>query len=294
MTDLYALMNTSKQAIHQGKQRENKIQLLEIQLVETIIKLRINHPVMGLKKLYLLIKPENIGRDKFLKIASKHGLRAKIPRSFKRTTFALKSARYTNLLAEKQFTDVNQVWVTDITYFQVIDKFYYLTFIMDLYSRKILGYSASRTLQAEFSSLQALKNTLNKRKTGDYENKLIHHSDRGSQYIYQSYTDLLEEHQILISMCKTVLENAHAERLNGIIKNEYLIHWKINSFQDLEKALDRAVHLYNSERPHAELGFLSPDQYEKELSKIPLKERIKLSVYVEKTNDKPVTQFVLF
>jgi transposase InsO family protein len=287
-------MNISKQAIHQGKQHESKKQLLEIQLVEQIIKLRIKHPVMGLKKLYLLIKPENIGRDTFLKIASKHGLRAKIPRSFKRTTFALKSARYTNLLAEKQFTDINQTWVTDITYFQVIDKFYYLTFIMDLYSRKILGYSTSRTLQAEFTALEALKNALKKRNTDNYENKLIHHSDRGSQYIYQSYTDLLEKYNIQISICKTVLENAHAERLNGIIKNEYLTHWKISSFNDLEKALDKAVHLYNVERPHSELGFLSPDQYEKELSKIPLEKRKKLPIYAEKTNNNKQIQFVLF
>lgn len=294
MKNLYALMNISKQAIHQRNQQENKNQLFEIQLVEKIIKLRIKHPVMGLKKLYLLIKPENIGRDKFLKIASKHGLRAKIPRSFKRTTFALKSARYTNLLAEKQFTDINQVWVTDITYFQVFDTFYYLTFIMDLYSRKILGYSASRTLQAEFSTLKALKMALNQRKTSDYKNTLIHHSDRGSQYIYQSYTDLLEQYHIQISMCKTVLENAHAERLNGIMKNEYLIHWKINSFQELEKALDKAVQCYNAERPHSELGFLSPDQYEKELSKIPLIKREILCIYVEKTNHKPAMQFVLF
>lgn len=87
-----------------------------------------------------------------------------------------------------------------------------------------MGYSTSRTLQAEFTALEALKNALKERNTDNYENKLIHHSDRGSQYIYQSYTDLLEKYNIQISMCKTVLENAHAERLNGIIKNEYLTH----------------------------------------------------------------------
>lgn len=157
-----------------------------------------------------------------------------------------------------------------------------------------MGYSTSRTLQAEFTALEALKNALKERNTDNYENKLIHHSDRGSQYIYQSYTDLLEKYNIQISMCKTVLENAHAERLNGIIKNEYLTHWKISSFNDLEKALDKAVHLYNAERPHSELGFLSPDQYEKELSKIPLEKRKKLPIYAEKTNNNKQIQFVLF
>ncbi|MCU0391315.1 MAG: IS3 family transposase [Thermoflexibacter sp.] len=294
MTDLYALMNISKQAIQQAQQKQNSKQLIDFQIVEKIIKLRIQHPVMGLKKLYLLIKPQGIGRDKFLKIASKHGLRAKIPRSFKRTTFALKSARYTNLLAKKQFTDVNQVWCGDITYFQIFNKFYYLTFIMDIYSRKILGYSTSKTLQSEFTTLQALKNALKERKTYSYENKLIHHSDRGSQYVYESYTDLLEKYNIQISMCKTVLENAHAERLNGIIKNEYLSHWNISSFQELEKALDRAVQLYNEERPHQELDFKTPNQYEKELSQIPLEKREKLSIYTENTVENTNIQFVLF
>jgi putative transposase len=286
MKDLYALLTISKQAIQQASQKQIKDQLIDLQIVEQIIKLRIRHPIMGLKKLYVLIQPKEMGRDKFLQIAAEYGLKAKIPRSFKRTTYAHPSALYHNLLVKKQFTDVNQVWCGDITYFQILDKFYYLTFLMDVYSRKIVGHSASLSLQSELTTLQTLKNALKERKIGNYENKLIHHSDRGSQYIYTSYLALLEKQGIQISMSKSVLENAHAERLNGIIKNEYLSHWKISSFQDLEKALDKAVHLYNTERPHAELNFKTPNQFEKELDQIPHEKRKKLKIYTDDYHEK--------
>ena len=116
--------------------------------------------------------------------------------------------------------DVNQVWVTDITYFRILDRFYYISLMMDLYSRKVISYCAAPTLEA-IHSLDVLKNALLNRALTSYEG-LIHHSDKGVQYFYNPYTELLEKNKIKISTCAMVLENSHAERLNSIIKNEYL------------------------------------------------------------------------
>ncbi len=189
MKDLYKLVTISKQAIYQYKQAAETNLLLADLLVEQIIKLRIKHPVMGLKKLYSLLKPE-IGhrlpsRDKFIEIAITNGLQSVKCRSFKRTTYAARGYNYTNLLENKWVTDVNQVWVSDITYFQVLDKFYYISFIMDVYSRYIVGYNLAKTLQAT-NALETLNLGIERRKITTTTN-LIHlggtpHSDKGVQY----------------------------------------------------------------------------------------------------------------
>lgn len=127
MKDLYKLVNISKQAIYQQKQVATTNLLLADALVEQIIKIRIKHPVMGLKKLYSLLKPE-IGRDKFLEIAVANGLKSVKCRSFKRTTYAARGYKYTNLLENKWVTDVNQVWVSDITYFKWAALRYWINF----------------------------------------------------------------------------------------------------------------------------------------------------------------------
>jgi putative transposase len=280
MKDLYKLVNISKQAIHQQKQVATTNLLLADALAEQIIKLRIKHPVMGLKKLYSLLKPE-IGRDKFLEIAVANGLKSVKCRSFKRTTYAARGYKYTNLLENKWVTGVNQVWVSDITYFQVLDKFYYISFIMDAYSRYIVGYNLAKTLQAN-NALEALNFAVEKRKITKTTN-LIHHSDKGVQYLSNDYLKVLNNYNVQVSLAKTVLENSHAERLNGIIKNEYLVPYKITDYQHLQKALALAVNYYNQERPHWELNLKNPTEFETELQQIPLSQRTKMNFFVDKT-----------
>lgn len=233
---------------------------------------------MGLKKLYHLIKP-NLGRDKFIELAKANGLLAKVPKSFKRTTFAVKSSKYVNLLVKKQLIDVNQVWVTDITYFRILDRFYYISLMMDLYSRKIIAYCAAQTLEA-VHSLEVLKSALSNRRLISYEG-LIHHSDKGVQYFYNPYTDLLEKNRIKISTCSMVLENSHAERLNGIIKNEYLEKFNIQNFQQLQKTLAKTVLIYNNERPHLSLNLQTPIEFEENLKNIPIEKRQILVPFTE-------------
>ena len=127
--------------------------------------------------------------------------------------------------------------------FPLNNRHYYVVLIMDIYSRKIVGYSVADNMRAE--NINALQMALTWRGIKNYKNKLIHHSDRGSQYVSYDYTNLLEDYGIGISMCKDVLENAHSERANGTIKNEYLNRWVIRTFEDLKIKMKQAVNNYN-------------------------------------------------
>jgi putative transposase len=285
----------SKQAHAQQTTHQVTEQVWEKDILNKIASIRLSHPMMGLKKMYAKIKPENIGRDKFIDLAINANLGIEIPKNKRRTTFSTKSKRYKNLLVDKILDDINQVWVSDITYFWVLDHFCYITLIMDLYSRKIVGYEASKTLVAT-ANVVALKMALKHRKNNDLT-KLIHHSDKGTQYVFKEYTDLLEEAKISISMCNTVLENAHCERLNGVIKNEYLIHQNIHNLEQLKKQLSKTIKLYNEERPHWELAMMTPVEFENQLAQIPINQRFKMKIFVDSntiSKQKFDNQMVLF
>lgn len=246
---------------------------------------------MGLRAIYEQYQPEGIGRDAFLALGRAFGLMLEAPRNQTRTTFSIKSRRYRNLLVGRVFTDINQVWVSDITYFHILDRFYYLSFVMDAYSRRIIGYNLADSLRAEHT-LTALNMAVSLRGREGYENTLIHHSDRGSQYISNDYTATLEEYGIQCSMCENVLENAHAERVNGTIKNQYLEYWRpqIRSENHLKDALRRAVDAYNTARNHQVLQ-MPPVTFEDTLKTLTDKERPQFTVFVyPDSSDKPTTQ----
>jgi putative transposase len=143
-------------------------------------------------------------------------------------------------------------------------------------------------------SRQARQGALQTRRIKDYQNQLIHHSDCGSQYIYAPYLNTLRQHQIQISMYQMVLENAHAERVNGIIKNEHLYYWNIQTFEQAQRYLEKAAQAYNQDRPHQSLGFLCPDEFETKLLDTPPDRRTKLRVFTEKTRAVPLDKIALF
>jgi transposase InsO family protein len=136
-----------------------------------------------------------------------------------------------------------QIWQSDITYFEVNGRFYYLSFIIDVYSKVIKGYSVSNSLKAE-SNIKALKMAL--KNSPDSLKGLIHHSDRGSQFVDKGYQKILSDNGILISMGIQAQDNAYAERINGTIKNEYLKYRTINSFEGLKKHTRQDVNHYNN------------------------------------------------
>lgn len=282
LKNLYEVAGFSKQAHSDFMEHARKEEMVSNIVLNAILEVREMHPVMGLKKIYHLLMPDWIGRDKFIEIGMSYGLGAKVEKSFRRTTFSTKSRLFINLVSGLSIIDVNRVWASDTTYFRVLEIFYYITFILDVYSRRILGYIAWPDLTAE-ANCRALQQAITERGNIDFS-KLIHHSDRGSQYASNAYLRILTRNKIGISMCDSVYENTHIERVNGIIKNEYLKNWNIKNYKDLVDGLNRAVYLYNKERPHWSIGALTPVEYEEKLKSIPHYNREIVKIYSEKKN----------
>jgi putative transposase len=166
--------------------------------------------------------------------------------------------KYPNLIKYIQPTSANQVWVSDITYYRTTSGFVYISFITDAYSRKIVGYHVADTLEA-IHTIKALMMAI--KQASDPLTGLIHHSDRGIQYCCIEYVNLLQDHGIAISMTENgdPLENAIAERLNGIIKEEFLNHYSLKNQSEVMNALNQSVAVYNTLRPHMSCAMLTPD-----------------------------------
>lgn len=200
-----------------------------------------------------------MGRDKFFEIMRENGLLITPKRSYVRTTDSFHHFRiYTNLIKEKVIDRPHMVMASDITYIRTLHGFMYLALITDLGSRKIIGYDLSESLAVE-GSLRALKMALKQR---DRTKKMIHHSDRGIQYCCHDYIKVLKGNNVSISMAEkgNPYENAIAERVNGILKTEYMLDETFNSKSDALKAVNEAVWLYNNLRPHLSLGYLTPEE----------------------------------
>jgi transposase InsO family protein len=241
---------------------------------------RVIHPGMGLRTIYEMLIPEGIGRDAFIALGLREGYRLKSIEKQTRTTFSIKSNRFKNLLGGIEFTGINQLWSSDITYFFCLGQFFYIVLIMDVYSRRILGYSIADNMRAE-NNVAALKMALKTRGVVDYNNALIHHSDKGSQYVSDIYTEMLDQHGIRISMCNEVYENTHIERVNDTVKNQYLKRFDITDRKKLERKLDEVIKTYNERRPHRSLKKRPPVRYEMELEATLKEKRNIMTIYTE-------------
>ena len=265
MNAIYKAVGITKQAFHQKLDRDLLAKEQRNYLLQIIHQLREDHPTMGCRDMYFKLRPECMGRDAFEAFCKDEGLMSKQYRNPVRTTNSLGVTRFENLTIDLQLTDMNQLWVSDITYFNVNGIFYFLTFIMDAFSRRILGHSTSRRLLTETTTLPALKMAIRTRKSIDISTlSLIIHSDGGGQYYAKLFLKLTSDYNIRNSMCEYAWENGKAERINGVIKNNYLIHREINSYEDLMKEVDRTVKLYNEAKPHIGLQRKSPIVYEKD------------------------------
>ena len=277
MNRFYKIAGISKQAHQQYMAKLSNKTDRTSYYIGLMEQARMMHPVIGLAKIYALYNPQGIGRVAFEQLGKMAGYALE-----SRPLMTWKGTRvipYKNLLSDKLFNGVNQVWVTDITYYKIGSVYYYISMIMDLYSRKILAYTVADSLHAKHS-IKVLRAALKARKLSKIH-QLIHHSDKGVQYTCNDYTKLLKNNQIAISMCNSVFENTNMERLNGIIKNDYLIHWAPKSFSHLARLLKRAVTNYNN-CPHGELKMISPIQYEESLKNVPLSQRTKHKVFTIK------------
>jgi putative transposase len=262
LNQFYIAVGITKQALHHHLNTQLEQHSMFENLYKIAIEIRHDHPTLSCRAMYYKIKPDGIGRDKFEGFCNQWGLVQQRLVSRIRTTFSSGVIRFENLYKDIIFTSIDQAYVSDITYFEVGDRFYYITFIMDAYSRYILGYSASNRLTTEQTTLPAL-NMLLKYKNYRLNEAIIFHSDGGGQYYDKAFLKLTNDYKFKNSMCEFAYENGKAERINGIIKNNYLKHRKINTFEELNRELDRSVSLYNNERPHKSLGFKTPKEIEK-------------------------------
>jgi transposase InsO family protein len=278
-------MNISKQAVHQHFERQALEQARIFALLDAVERERSIHKRCGLEKLYYLIRPDWIGRDRFCSLLMELGYGVGRRKNYRRTTYPV-SSRYQNLIEGMVVSRPWQVVQTDITYFESVSagRFFYLTFLVDVYSKVIYGYQASDSLSAEanIAALRMLLKVYKGKKEG-----LVHHSDRGSQYVDRKYVGLLQQHNIQISMCREAYQNAYAERVNGIIKNEYLNDMNIKDLKALRRALRQVVRHYNQRRPHRNLAYRSPKQFEAEYQKMREEDKPKIMLYFQGKENLP-------
>lgn len=261
MRDLMEVAGISKQALHQMLIRRQLKEEERQQLLPLITEIRKDHPRMSSRDMYIKICPSTMGRDQFERFCFESGFRVNQLKNYRKTTNSLGVTRFPNLIKDKRVTGVNQIFVSDITYYEIGTRFYYLTFIMDIYNREIVGWSASDNLRTEVTTLPALHQLIQQRGKSNLEGAIFH-SDGGGQYYCKDFLDLTRKLKMLNSMTQEkVFENPHAERINGVIKNNYLYPYGPQDFSSLRKMLQKAVYMYNTGKPHSSLGKLTPIGY---------------------------------
>ena len=279
MNQFYQFLGVSKQAVAQARNRQTKFDLELMDLVNQVDIIREDHPGCGVEKLYRTLRPNFMGRDRFCEIFIGLGYGVKRMKNYMRTTIP-EHLDYPNLIEGMLVTRPYQVIQSDITYFELNGRFYYIVFIIDVYTREILGFNVSDNLRKE-SNIQALKMAL-KHIGPEQKKRMIHHSDRGSQYGSHEYTKILKDAGIQISMGLVAQENAYAERVNGTIKNEYLKRWIIKDFKGLVKSTSKAVKHYNEKRKHSSLkNEDSPLNFKASIVNLDTQERPKVIIYAE-------------
>lgn len=255
----------SRQAHYQQRQREVERSHAGAIVLEMVRQVRRKHPRMGGRKLLHKIQPMlstegvTMGRDRLFDLLREHSLLVQRKKSFRRTTVA-GWWRAPNRLPGLMISRPNQVWVCDITYLELeADGFAYLFVLMDLFSRYIVGWHVAPSLAAEGALCSLQKALTNLATTCE---SVIHHSDHGVQYTSNAYMSTLLEHHLLASMgaVGNCYDNIFAERLIGILKNEYLLSSRFVTFQQVNRAVPEVIHLYNTDRPHLSLEMATPEE----------------------------------
>lgn len=267
LNSLYRVVGITKQGFHKFLSTRRRQDDEACQLLEIVRQIRVDHPTMCCRAMYYKINPMFMGRDRFEALCRANGFMNQKKKSGRRTTDSTGVIRFDNLVDNLELIRVDQLWSSDITYFELNNVFYYITFILDCFTRLILGYHVSSRLCTEQTSLPALKKAIQYRKKQIPEG-IIFHSDGGGQYYDKAFLALTKKYKFLNSMCEYAYQNGKVERLNGVIKNNYLKHWEINDLGQLTKQVDRAVRLYNTDKPHSCLGRQTPYEFEKELTNL--------------------------
>lgn len=263
MQQICAYFGISRQAHYQKRLRQRERRGEEPLILEMVRQVRRRHPRMGARKLLNRIAPMlaaeglSIGRDRLFDLLREENLLVPPKKAYQATTRAGR-LRAPNRLSGLIVSHPNQVWVCDITYLNLQGaRFGYLFVIMDLYSRYVVGWHVSSSLAAE-EAVKALEMAL--ARTAEIPSGLIHHSDHGTQYTSHDYMQELSDHEMLASMgaVGNCYDNAFAERLIGILKDEYLLDTPFATIQQMASAVEEVIHLYNTDRPHLSLDMAVP------------------------------------
>ena len=253
----------SRQAHYQKKRREEQAKTRDGKVLTMVRMVRRKHPRMGTRKLLVKIEPMlaqegiRIGRDSLFELLRENGMLVSRKRRKRRTTWP-GVRRMPNLLAGTTVSKPDMAWVADITYLEMASGGYkYLFLVMDLYSRKVVGWILTDSLESG-NALGALKAAVEQAKHSVAG--LIHHSDHGSQYSSRSYLEYLDSVGIAASMGEVgnAYDNAYAERVLGTLKREYGLDSVFRGSEDVGRAVSEAMYLYNVERPHQSLGYATP------------------------------------
>ena len=262
--EVCACFDLTRDAYYKLFKRKKKQVDVAQRVVQLVKEERKDQPRAGTRKLYEALHPLflyeglKVGRDKLFGILRQHQMLVKRKKASCRTTYSYHRFRkYSNLIKDLAVTRPNQVWVADITYIRTVNGFCYLALITDLFSRKIMGYDLSDSLELA-GCLRAFKRAL---RTARPAPGLIHHSDRGIQYCSNLYVELLRRNKLNISMTEEnhCYENAVAERVNGILKDEFYLDQCFFSMEHARLATKNAIHIYNSKRLHVSLGYKTPN-----------------------------------
>jgi len=264
--DVCRLFGKSRQGWHRVHQRSNRNRLQEELVIQWVQDIRSVLPRVGGIKLYAMIKDKLIehnmkmGRDRLYRLLKEHGLLIISRKKYAHTTQSWHHyKKWPDLLEDYQPHEPNQVWVSDITFLRTQSGFIYLSLITDAYSRVIVGYHLSQHLKAS-GCIAALNKALKSRQV-PFTN-LIHHSDRGIQYCCDDYVQILQSHGINISMTQSgsPYDNAIAERINGILKQEFGLDKTFRSYSQAIEPVAKAIYSYNYIRPHFSCNLQTPVQ----------------------------------
>lgn len=265
VTALCGVVGMSRQNFYKERKQREKKEIDEDLVIALVRYQRRLHPRMGARKILELISDDlarvgiEMGRDRFIDLLRRGQLLVEVKRRTISTTRSRHRFRkYPNLLKDKEIGSPHQAWVSDLSYIRTEEGFLYLSLVMDDYSRKIVGWEASDGLEAE-GCVKSLRKATKQLPEGCQP---VHHSDRGIQYCCGAYVQQLEKHGIEISMTEQnhCYENAKAERVIGILKQEYALGATFSSKAQAREAILEAIDLYNYYRPHLSLNYAMPAQ----------------------------------
>lgn len=262
------MIGVTRQVYYRRNWSESKNRDKSKKAIELVNSIRLSMPRLGAKKLYYLLREDlnslNIGRDKLFDILRANKMLIKPARSYHITTNSHhRFYKHKDLIQNIEYTRPEQVWVNDITYIGSRNNHQYLALITDAYSKKIVGYEVSDSLDADIV-INAFKMALKQRKYKS--NPLIHHSDKGIQYCSNEYQELLSKNNILVSMTEKYdpYSNAIAERVNGILKQEFKIERNKLDLMERKLLIKEVIEIYNTKRPHYSCYMKTPEQMHKQ------------------------------